>query len=550
MMFTRLLRALGLAAALLASSEFSAAAASLTSAKGGSVRAFLVGINKYTYVNPLYGSVADVRDIETALKGAGVPPENIQVLTDAAATRPNFVAQMERLLAESKAGDLVIMSFSGHGMRVPELPQWKGRDPLGLSEEFVLVGYQATGAGTREGVMNKEIKAWLSRFDAKGVDVIFIADTCHGGGLARSVAQEAPDLTIRLIKESPKAGENQFTPINVTPRELAVDVQDLSHITFMAGADREHVVPEFPIPGQATRRGALSFAFARAIEGNARDGGSTVTTRGQLFGYALQMVAQISNSQQIMDFLPLPNRPALLEAPLLRQGGDAPLPAAAPDAIKPPSRPTADSIGLFVMNGDAGLVKNVQSTAAFAVVPGKADAALIWDAAARKVISVTGDIIVQDIGADSLGGVIDRTFAIHEIEKMSQLHPQSIRLKAGGKRYTPNDRPEIQASGLKGQHLVVFNLAGNGEVQMLSPAKGGLDQVAEDQWTYVPTVNEPYGEDRVIAISSTEAMPDLRDWLWLKNGKLAASLVPQKLAETLSGKPSVRVGTVGLFTSR
>ena len=549
MRFFKPARALFAIAVLLASTASGLAAAALKSARGGEVRALLVGIDKYAFVNPLRGAVADIRDIEASLKSAGVPATNIRVLADLDATRAAFVAGMEKLLGDSKSGDLVVISFSGHGMRVPELAQWKGHDPGGMSEEFVLANFQLTGIGTREGVMNKEMKAWLARMDAKGIDVIFVADTCHGGGLARSVSPEAPDLTIRLLKDAPKEADNQFTPINVTGRELTVDIQDLPHISFLAGADRSHVVPEVLIKGQATPRGALSYAFARAIEGKAAGDDKAVTSRAQLFGYALQMVSQYSKEQQIIDFLPQPSDPLAFAAPLMRMVGDsAPPPPVSPVALASPAG-AADIIRVFAVNGDASALKEVKAVAQFAATASKSEADLIWDVAARKIISATGDIVAEDVGPAQMAGVIDRTFAINRIDKLSQLHPQAIRLQAGGKRYTPKDVPVILAPGLQGQHLLVFNIAGNGALQMLSPLKNAPDSIAEPQWSFTPTVNPPYGEDRVVAIAGPAAMPELAAWLWSHDQKPAAGLLPDRLSTLIAANPAVRIGTVGLFTS-
>ncbi len=549
-MMRQKLNCLAVAGMLLLSCAASALAAApvLQSAKGKQVRAFLVGIDKYLYVNPLHGSVADVRDIEAALKSVGVPAGNIKVLADTEATRASFVAQMEKLLADSQSGDLAVISFSGHGMRVPELAVWKGHEPDGKSEEFVLAAFQLTGPGTKEGVMNKEMKAWLSRFDAKGVDVIFVADTCHGGGLARSTSGPAPDLTIRLIKEAPKEADNQFVPINVTGKELTLDVQDLTHISFLAGADRQHVVPEFPIPGEATTRGALSYVFAKAIRGKVNATGDGVTTRGQLFQYALQMVSQYSSGQQLIDFLPGASDPAAFAVPLMRMAGDAPPPVTDPVKISGPVTP-ADTIKVFVLNGDPAALKTLQPVAQFATTASKAEADIIWDAAAKKIISAANDVVAENVDLAQMPGVIDRTFAINRINKLSQLNPQPISLQAGGQRYTTRDVPVIMANGLQKQHLIVFNIAGNGAVQMLSPSKGEPDSVDKPDWQFKPTVNPPYGEDRVVAISSPDAMPGLAAWLWSRDQQAVAGLVPDQLAKVIAANPAVRIGTVGLFTS-
>ena len=186
------LAALAAACALMLGADATAAALQLKSAQGGQVRALLVGINDYTSITRLDGALADMEDIHQALLKAGISEGKIKRLPNEKATRAAFVDEMEKLLADSASGDLAIITFAGHGMRVPAPEAWKKYEPDGQSEEFVLANNQMTGAGTKEGVMNKEMKAWLSRLDAKGVDVIFVADTCHGGGLARAASIRWP----------------------------------------------------------------------------------------------------------------------------------------------------------------------------------------------------------------------------------------------------------------------------------------------------------------------------------------------------------------------
>lgn len=512
----------------------------LKSAHGGQVRALLVGIDKYASITQLDGAVADMRDIERALKKSGVPAGNIKALPDLEATRVAFVGAMEKLVADSASGDLAIISFSGHGMRVPANDLWKkyeGTD--GLSEEFVLANYKNSGPGTQEGVMNKEMKAWLARLDAKNVDVIFVADTCHGGGLARSVSLDAPTMKIRETKDRPKEGENKFVPIKMTEKEMATNVQDLAHVSFLAGADRKHVVPEVTINGKP--RGALSYAFAQAIEGNAVDKGIAVTTRGQLFQYALQIVQQQSKEQQLIDYLPTRAEPKAFEVPVFRSADGG-----TPDPIPVPV--PAPMIKVFVLNGTAAALNGVKAITAFAVTANKDEAELIWDVAGQKIISHQGDAIAEHVTAQNLGGTIDRTFAISGIDALSLKQVQAISLKDGGKLYTPRDTPVIVASGLLNQFLVIFNIAGNGQLQMLTPELSGSGKIDKENWTYQPSVTQPFGEDRVVAVSSPVALPGLVEWLWAHNQQPAAALVPEKLAAVIAANKGVRIGTVGLFT--
>ena len=538
------LPALAAACAMMLGAAGTAAALQLKSAQGGQVRALLVGINDYISVTRLDGAMADMEDIHQALLKAGISEDKIKRLANKDATRAAFVGEMEKLLADSAPGDLAIITFAGHGMRVPAPEIWKKYEPDGQSEEFVLANYQMTGAGTKEGVMNKEMKAWLSRLDAKGVDVIFVADTCHGGGLARSVNPVAAPLTLRETRAVPKPGESQLVPIAMSEKEKATTVEDMPHVSFLAGAKRENVVPEWVMPNQPTRRGALSFAFARAIENSIDAGAAPVSTRGALFQYALQKVSETSKGQQVIDILP--RDPKARSTPLFRMvDATVPLPAVSvPDAPPP-----AASIKIFVLNGTAATLAAVKPIAAFSTTANKAEADLIYDAGSGNIINNQGDKVAEHVTPANLGGTIDRTFALNGIDKLSLKTALAISLRAGGKLYTPRDTPVIEASGLNNQFLVVFNIASDGQVQMLTPSVSGSGKVESDSWSYQPSVRGPFGEDHVIGVASPVALSDLVEWLWSHNEQPVAALVPKKLAEVIAATPGARIGSVGLFTS-
>ena len=74
---------------------------------------------------------------------------------------------MDALIAESKPGDLVLFAYAGHGMQTPEYPRWQGIDPKGVNEQIALSGFSFSGSGASEVLVNLEMRAWLSRLDAK-----------------------------------------------------------------------------------------------------------------------------------------------------------------------------------------------------------------------------------------------------------------------------------------------------------------------------------------------------------------------------------------------
>ena len=80
--------------------------------------ALLVGINQYRQA-PLYGCVTDVAlQQELLIHRFGFQPSDILTLTDQQATRDAIAtAFVEHLVAQARAGDVVVFHFSGYGSR-------------------------------------------------------------------------------------------------------------------------------------------------------------------------------------------------------------------------------------------------------------------------------------------------------------------------------------------------------------------------------------------------------------------------------------------------
>ena len=94
--------------------------------------ALVIGIDNYKRLPTLDGAVADARDIEQALRRGGVA--DITLLIDSAATRAAVSAAMLRFIRETRPGDLVLISFAGHGSQEPA--RVKTAENNGLEETF------------------------------------------------------------------------------------------------------------------------------------------------------------------------------------------------------------------------------------------------------------------------------------------------------------------------------------------------------------------------------------------------------------------------------
>src|SRR5215468_9505064 len=231
-----------------------AQAATIHPPQGGEVRALVIGIDAYQFVPQLRGAVADARDIEQTLRSQGV--RDITTLYDAAADRTTVMRTLDQLVQRSKSGDLVVLSIAGHGVQEPE--HIKGSQPDGFDNVFVLAGFNPkTGAGTQQRIIGTEFNHVIKQFEAKGANVLFVADACYGGGLAREIDPRADEMSYRQAPRYALTVDN-LKPISTASDAFLSDI-DFERTSFLAAVDRNTKAPEVRIPGVPGFRGALSY---------------------------------------------------------------------------------------------------------------------------------------------------------------------------------------------------------------------------------------------------------------------------------------------------
>ncbi|ERN39965.1 caspase domain protein [Rubidibacter lacunae KORDI 51-2] len=83
--------------------------------------AFLVGIDRYSHLQPLRGCATDVqRQRELLLSRFGFQPSDVLTLTNEQAEREAIeTAFTEHLIEQARTGDVVVIHFSGYGSQVP-----------------------------------------------------------------------------------------------------------------------------------------------------------------------------------------------------------------------------------------------------------------------------------------------------------------------------------------------------------------------------------------------------------------------------------------------
>ena len=540
---------------LVASSFRLADAATLSAPGGGVIRALVVGIDNYSKLAEgaqLHGAVADAKDIAGTLQKGGVSPV---LIVDGQATRQRLVDEMNKIVAASRAGDLVLISFAGHGMQVPEYPQWKGLESRGVNEQIALSGFSMANDGSHEFIVNKELRAWLYRLDVKGVDVLVVMDSCFGGGMRR-LDPRSGELRVRQLAGDASGSQSSFTPIPTIPVEASAEIKDMPHVTFLGGASSNSVVPETPGLAPNSSRGALSFFVARALEGQA----STAATldRNALFRYVPQNVRQSTNQRQNVDMQPRSREPAIIGKALVNfiDKGAKDKPDLSGSGQKPFGNaqgfsPEVDQVRVAIVNGNAdafGAIVKHRAPFVEEHDPGAAD--LVWDPSRSEALS-HGDLIMQRVDGNMMGAIVDRTFALKLIHRFSEPRTLDADLTGGGRIYVRGERPEITVRGAPSSGFVVFNITADAEVQMLFPAQNGQNGVCPPatgrEWSCKLTVTEPFGADSVVAVALNKNS-DVIDWLNSHHGQRNAALLPEMLSKLLAADPSIRIGSVNLYT--
>ncbi|MCD6674050.1 MAG: caspase family protein [Burkholderiaceae bacterium] len=147
--------------------------------------ALCIGVDRYPDPrHRLSGCVADARMWSDALSGLGF---ETTMLTDGDATREAIDRELERLVGNSRSGDVLVFQYSGHGTHLPDLDA----DEEDREDEAICPVDFATGAL----YIDDDIARVLRQLP-DGVNLSFFMDCCHSGTNTR-FAVGAPDTGSR-----------------------------------------------------------------------------------------------------------------------------------------------------------------------------------------------------------------------------------------------------------------------------------------------------------------------------------------------------------------
>jgi hypothetical protein len=209
-------------------------------AAGGARSAVCIGIDAYPAPNTLAGCIADATSWAAALQGLGF---RTTTLLDGAATRRRIIESIGNLVADSRAGDVVVVQYSGHGTSVDDVGvDGRGGDEP-VDEALCPVDF-ATGA-----LIVDDDLAELFAAVPDGVNLTCFLDCCHSGTGTRALfegmrstgalAARARGLTDRRPRFLPPTPELEEAYRAFRRRSPSIGTRSLSRAQLRAAVMRE-----------------------------------------------------------------------------------------------------------------------------------------------------------------------------------------------------------------------------------------------------------------------------------------------------------------------
>jgi hypothetical protein len=226
--------------------------------------ALCVGIDGYPAVeHKLSGCVNDARRWAQTLAGLGF---ETRLLVDATATRASLERELDRLVGESRSGDVIVFQYAGHGTQVPDL---NSDEEDGIDEALCPVDF-ATGAL----YIDDDIAELFARIP-DGVNMTCFMDCCHSGtnsrfavGLSAREMNRPSGTKARFVLATPaiKEAHRQFRAQTRSPAVPATGSggrQRMRDVKFSACLDHQ-VALESAGSGDFTLR--ATKVLARGID--------------------------------------------------------------------------------------------------------------------------------------------------------------------------------------------------------------------------------------------------------------------------------------------
>ncbi len=210
-----------------------------------------------------------------------------------------------------------------------------------------------------------------------------------------------------------------------------------------------------------------------------------------------------------------------------------------------PERPSAP-IRLAALDGKTSYFPDLKPRdSTFQAVQPTDNPDLIWDPATHDVIA-WGDVIAYGVETADLPTVIDRTAAIRALKSLATQSPQVMRVSPDDRLHHNGQVVNIDLSEVGGRAVVLFNVSGDGTIQMLYPIGSDASPVRSATLRLPLRVREPFGAEQIVAVTSQQRMVDFEKVLQQLNRRRASAQAIKSLERYMPA--DARVGSIGFFT--
>ncbi len=512
---------------------------------GGAARAeyygLVIGIDDYQHVDKLDGAANDARDIAQALRK--LKAKEVRLLLDRQADRDSVLAAWKDIVGTAKPGDTVFLTFAGHGAKVP-LP---GR--TGFQQFVLLADFNVRGEGTYQRIIDAEFGEMLR--SAPRLHIVFVVDTCHAGTMTRSYGA-SPGFKVRSVI-LPPLQDDRLPPVSNRPGMRGPAEEDgnvrLSHVAHLGAVPPDELDPEILIDGAP--RGALSYAVARALEGEAGDGKGGVLASADLESFIRRVVRMKTDGQQHPEIA-------------IRGDFQLALPAQDPSNTVKTDLDKPRALSLSIINaGPSGPEALAQKLRGVALAPPGA-AALTWDAARGEITNQLGDVIAYgptsevralvrvngatppaadpqaDLGRVQM--VVDKMLMVDTLKGLAEHSGIDMALAPDDKVHRDGQSVRFSIAGQKLTFLTVFNLSSDGTVNFLYPlnserARDPLEVSFDRAFSLELKVGPPFGADHLLAVATAQPLTGLHRVFEKLDGKPGTLRLMAALENELRDKP-------------
>ncbi|KOR32594.1 hypothetical protein TI05_06310 [Achromatium sp. WMS3] len=434
----------------------------------------IIGINNYQYGSsesdprPLKGAVNDAILVRDTLHKLGAKPEDIQLLTNAQATRDGFIQAWRTLDRQIGPDDTLWISFSGHGGQEEDRGVQDETDGLDETLLFYDFNPQQPLLGR---ISDDELSGLLQT--SKAGRIFFLFDSCHAGGMSKRVTSKFQSW--RGHTRHFKIPDDAEPPSMPLP-PVADNAGDNRRLTHVLAADNDSItIPEIRTHnGQF--HGALSWYWSQGLTGKADTNKDGLILRRELETFLQQNVTQQVNFQK-PTIKPKADSQIVALTPIrLLWSGYEPIPAV-PGLIRVNALP----IDLQLTKVSSGY----------------------------QLITTGNNIVARFNHLNKLPQAINRFRLIRYLKNRAHAKGQvTLNLQQGPGPHYPLRTTELQFIAVSTEPsyraLRVFNITQNDQLKLFFPLAKYNDPRQIDTYPYkLPTIwpHPPYGHDLAIAFA-------------------------------------------------